>query len=82
MMQNARTTTSWNLRLDSARQARTWSEEIVTPPLFVLESLNQNDLALLQVESELHLLREEKVRPFYDVLEVGFALRADKRRHL
>jgi hypothetical protein len=42
--------------------------------------LEQNYFALFQIKAR--LLREEKIRPFDDVLEVRFALRVDKRRHI
>ena len=40
--------------------------------------LEENDLAFFQVEPR--LLREEEICSFYYVLEVGFALRVNKRR--
>lgn len=42
--------------------------------------LEQNDLAFFQVEAR--LLREEEIGSFYYVLEVGLALRVNKRRHV
>lgn len=82
--------------VDSARPARTSSEELVTPPkickhrtyredhieltLVGARVFEKHDLALLKMQTG--LLGEEEVGTFNDVLEMWLALGIDERRHI